>query len=242
MKNTFKTGVKLSGSIIVAALLSFFLCISLNVICTALFTEYTGYDAYGYKNENEEAKLLYTHNYADGDDTKKAEYEEQGYKIIEHKNRSVLSGSEKTAFLVITQVLSFITVLSFASGSVYKQGFKDSNLVRVGHIKKDVLKGLKIGFTANIPFFVLYVITVIMALGTAGGFRTVWYAFLNSHFYSIILWICGGSETVAELGVLKFVLLFAVQLIVPLISATAYVLGFKEINLFEKIIYKKAGK
>ncbi len=242
MENTFKSGLKLSGSIIVAAVLSFFLCISINVICTALLTQYTGYDAYGYTDQDEEAKLLYTHNYADGDDTQKAEYEKQGYKIIEHKNRSTLSGSKKTVFLVTTQVLSLIIVFSFASSSVYKQGFKDSNLVRIGHIKKDKLKGFKIGLTANIPFFALYAVILALALGVAPQFRTVWYAFLNSHYYSIIIWISGSADTLSKLGLWQMILLFALQFTIPLISGVAYMLGFKEINVFEKIIYKKAEK
>ena len=240
MKNTFKMGLSLSVSIIVAAVLSFFLCISINVIFTAVFTEYIGYDAYGYINEDDDAVLLYTHNYDDGDDTKRSEYEEQGYTIVEHKNRSTLSGAPKTSCLILTQAISLIMVFSFASSSVYKQGFKDSNLVRTGHIKKDVLKGLKIGIIGNIPFFVLFVLLILLALGLAPNFRTVWYALLNSHYYSAILLVIGGADTAASLNILQFVLLFIIQLIVPAISGVAYILGFKEINIFEKLVYKKS--
>ena len=44
--NIFKSGVRLSGSIIVAAVLGFFLCISMNVIFTGLFTKDIGYNAF----------------------------------------------------------------------------------------------------------------------------------------------------------------------------------------------------
>lgn len=244
--SSFKMGAKLSGGIIMAAVLSFFLCISINVICTGIFTKYIGYNAYVYTEEGDEPidEYQYLYNDTDGDgkdngtDTKKADYEEQGYTVTTYKVRSNLEGSGKAVFLSVTQVLNLILIISFASGSVYKQGFKDANLVRTGHIKPDSLKGFKIGAVANIPFFALFVLIAVLTAVTP-NFRTVWYAFLNSHFYSVILWISGSADVISKLGVLQFVLLFAVQLIVPVISGVAYILGLKEINFSDKILYKK---
>ena len=47
----FKNGIKLCGSLIVAAIISVFLCFSINVICSALFTAEIGYNAYVYKDK-----------------------------------------------------------------------------------------------------------------------------------------------------------------------------------------------
>lgn len=244
--SVFKSGARLSGGIIMAAMLGFFLCISINVICTALFTDYIGYNAYVYTEDSDKAiaeyQYLYTDNDGDGKDdgtdTKKAEYEEQGYTVTTYKVRSTLEGAGKSVFLGITQVLNLILLISFASSSVYKQGFKDANLVRTGHLKSDSLKGFKIGAVANIPFFVLFAVMVVFTV-TTPNFRTVWYAFLNSQFYPIILQISGGADIVSKLSILQLLLLFVLQLIVPVISGIAYILGFKEINFSDKIVYKK---
>ena len=83
---------------------------------------------------------------------------------------------------------------------------------------------------------------IVLAAGTAPGFRTVWYAFLSGHFYSLIMWIAGGSQMVGEMGAIQLVLLALIQFIVPVISGVAYILGFKEINLAEKLVYKKEVK
>lgn len=239
----FKNGMKLSGSIIIAAVISFFLCISLNVICTALFTEFTGYRGYVYENEtSEEVIAEYEYNYSDGTDTKKAEYEAEGYTVTTVKMRSSLTGSGKVVFLVLTQLLSLIMIVAFASTTAYKQGFKDSNLVNIGHIKRDNLKGLKIGLVGNAPFYALFVLIVVMSLGLAPDFLTVWYAFLNSHFYSFIMLVTNGAQTVSQLVAWQYVLLLLLQFIVPAVSTVAYILGVKEINLSEKIVYKKEGK
>ncbi len=242
----FKSGAKLSGSIIAAAVLSLFLCISINVICVAAFTDYIGYNAYVYTEDSDEPidEYQYLYDDTDGDgkdngtDTKKAEYEEQGYIVTTYKVRSVLEGTGRTVFLSITQVLNMIIIISFASSSVYKQGFKDANLVRTGHQKGDNLKGFKTGLIANIPFFALFALFVALSVAVP-NFRTVWYAFLNSHYYPFILWISGSADVVSKLNILQFALLFAIQLIVPVVSGVAYILGFKEINFTDKLVYKK---
>lgn len=245
----FKSGTKLSGSIIMAAVIGFFLCISIGVICSAIFTKNIGYDAYVYTQDGTDpiAKYQYLYTDTDGDgkddgtDTQKAEYEKQGYVVTTYQTRSILEGSNKAVFLGLTQVLNFILVISFASSSVYKQGFKDANLVRTGHKKLDNLRGFKLGAVANIPFFALFVLMIVLTI-TTPNFRTIWYAYLNSHFYSIILWISGSADVISKFSILQFVLLFLVQLIVPVISGVAYILGFKEINLTDKLVYKKEVK
>ncbi len=244
--SSFKMGAKLSGGIIMAAVLSFFLCISINVICTGIFTKYIGYNAYVYTEEGDEPideyQYLYTDTDGDGEDegsdTKKTEYENQGYTVTTYKVRSTLDGAGKSVFLVVTQILNIILVISFASSSVYKQGFKDENLAKTGHIKKDVARGFKIGAVANIPFFAMFVLMLVLEFVTP-DFRTTWYAFFNSHFYPAILWIAGDADVISKLSVLQLVGLFALQLVVPIISGIAYILGYKEINLTDKLVYKK---
>ena len=246
--NTFKNGIKLCGSLIIAAVISVFLCFSMNVIFSALFTTETGYAAYVYETPEStepisQYEYFYTDNNGDGKDdgtdTKMKEYEDKGYIVTTVKQRTSLAGTGKAIFLAATQILSMIMVIAFASNSPYKQGFKDSNLVNIGHIKRDILKGLKIGLIGNIPFLLLSILMIVLASGTAPAFRTVWYAFLSGHFYSLITWITDGVVTIAEIGTAQHILLILIQFIVPVISCVAYILGFKGINLAEKIVYKK---
>lgn len=245
--NIFKSGAKLSGNIIVAAVLGFFLCISMNVIFTGIFTKDIGYNAYVFEADSDDhiAEYKYYYNDTDGDgkdngtDTKKSEYEEQGYTVTTYKIRSVLSGSGKATFLVLTQLINLMITVSFVGSYTYKRGFKDSNLVRIGNIRADIFKGFKIGLVANIPFFLIFALTVAAAIGLAPNFRTAWYALLNSQYYSLILWISGKADVVSKLNAVQVVLLLLLQLVVPIISGTAYVMGFKEIKISDKLVYKK---
>ncbi len=243
----FKSGAKLSVNIVVAAIVSFFLCISIDVIFTGLFTDYIGYNAYVYTEDGDTpiAEYQYLYDDTDGDgvdngtDLKKQEYEQQGYVVSVYKVRSTLDGAAKTAYLTVSQVISFIMLLSFASSGLYKRGFKDANLCRTGNLKADYLKGFKTGLIANIPFFALFVLIVVFAFGILPDFKTAWYALLNGHFYSLVLWIADSTDTVSKLNVLQFVLLLALQFTVPIISGVAYILGFKEISFADKLLYKK---
>ena len=242
-----KLGFKTMSSIIIAAIISFFLCISVLNICSAMFTSEIGYDAFVYENETAENTIAkYTYYYTDkngdgvdeGKDTQKQEYEDKGYVVVTAKIRTELKGSGKAIFYGATQILSAIMVVAFASSGAYKQGFKDSNLVKIGHAKKDNLKGFKIGLIANIPFFILFVVAIVKA----SVFRATLYAFLNSHYYAFVMTIIGGKANLADVGAVQYVLLGLLQLIVPIISGFAYILGLKEINLGEKIVYKKEVK
>ncbi len=246
--NTFKNGIKLSGSLIVAAVMSIFLCISINVICSAVFTVETGYKAYVYETKESTTPIAeYEYKYTDedadgkddGTDTKRKEYEDSGKFVSVVKLRSTLEGTGKAVFLVLTQIFASIMVIAFASNAPYKQGFKDSNMVKTGHMSSDLFKGFKIGLIGNIPFFVLTLLVIIMAYGMAPSFKTVWYAFLSGHFYSFIILISKGVQTVSEMGIMQLILLALIQFVVPVISGVSYILGFKGINIAEKIVYKK---
>lgn len=231
----FKNSRKLFGSLVVASIFSFFLCISINVICTAVFTKESGYFANVYAEDSvqgDDPVEQYTYNFADGEDEKLKQYEADGYIVEKTAMRSVLSGKGYWIFIISSQAVSLIMVLSFAASQNYKQGFADANLVRTGHKKRDILKGLKIGSLANVPFFAMFALLIIMALGLAPQFKTSFYGILNGYFYPVILVIAKSADVVSRLNFGRFALLFALQLIVPAVSQAAYMLGYydKEIK------------
>ena len=78
MKENFKTGAKLFLKLIVVNIMCFFVVMSFSVLSTAAFTKNVGYKAYGTSSDSSEPQELYTYYYAEGEDTKKAEYEGQG--------------------------------------------------------------------------------------------------------------------------------------------------------------------
>ncbi len=237
MKENIINGLKLFLKIIVVNIMCFFVVMSFSVLITAVSTKNIGYTAFGTTSDSSEVTELYTYYYEDGEDTKKAEYTEQGYTVTERSLRSQMSSGGTAAFLIISQIFCLLILFSFIYPNIWHIGTKDSNLVRFKHKKEDKLKGLKIGLVAAAPFY-LFLILIAAAKFLMPSFPMVLYKFLNSAFYSFIDIIC-GTATAGSLAPWRLALLFVLPLIIPLISGVAYLLGYKNISVGEKFVYKK---
>lgn len=242
MKQIFGQGAKLFARTLVVVLMSFFICVSISVLCTAAFTERMGYEVYGYLENEEDSVHLYTHYLKDGEDTQMQKYEEEGYTLKSADLRTSLSKKGNIIFLTATQLCALTLLLTFVYPSLWNLGAKDSNLVRFKHQQEDPLKGLKIGLVSQIPAFLLWLGTLICALGANKTLPLALYRFINCHYYSFIQVIFGTDKTVGDLGVLQFVLLFLLLGIVPVAAHIGYLLGYKDFSISEKIIYKNVRK
>ena len=239
MKEILQNGAKLFLRTIIVNIMCFFVVMSFSVLATAAFTKNIGYKAYGTLGDSSTTEELYTYYYDDGDDLKKQEYEDKGYKITESSVRSTLSGKGETVFLVVSQIFCVLILISFVYPGMWQLGTKDSNLVKFKHKKEDRLKGFKIGAVAVIPAYLLLIFLVVAKAGAVPDFPVVLYKFLNSSLYSLIEVILGSAVKVGELAVWRLILLFVLPLIVPAVSGIAYILGFKNFSIGEKLVYKK---
>lgn len=239
MKEILKGGGKLFLKIAVTNFMCIFLVLSFSVISTAAFTENIGYIAYGTVDESAESEELYTYYYKDGDDTKKAEYEEKGYTISTASIRSELSKSGRIFFLVISQIFTFSLLCGFIYPNFWHSGTNDSNLVKFKHKNEDKLIGFKTGAIATIPNYLLLIYLIIAKFAALPSFSLTIYKFLNSSVYSFIEIILGGAFSVSELSLWRFILLFLLPLVIPAIAGVSYILGYKNISIGEKLVYKK---
>ncbi len=242
MKEIFKMGLGLYGKLIVINIMCFFLAISMSVLATAVFTEDIGYTALIYNAETEELVTQYDYYYADGDDTKLAEYETDEYIVNKSTKKSELTKGENTAFYFITQLFCMIMLIMFIYPNLWDRGTRDNNLVSFGHAAEDKLKGLKVGLIAIIPaviFFIFLFVTKsnLMAKLPVGILRLIF-----SSTYSLNYLICGNTMTVGELSYIQLIFMMLLNLLVPAIAFASYILGYKNISIGEKLVYKKNKK
>ena len=239
MKVIIKSGSKLFLKTVVVNIMCFFIVISFSVLATAAFTKNIGYKAYGTSSDTSSQTELYTYYYEDGEDTYKSAYEEQGYTVSTASIRSQISGTGNVVFLTVSQIFCLLILISFIYPNLWHDGTNDSNLVRFKHKKEDKHKGFKIGAVAVIPNYLFLIFLVIAKLGAVPSFPMALYKFLNSAFYSFIQIIAGSAVTVADLEVRSLILLFILPLIIPVTAGAAYILGYKNISIGEKMVYKK---
>lgn len=239
MKEILKGGGKLFLKTIAINLMCFFIVVSFSVLSTAAFTKNIGYTAYGTTSDSSEPIKLYTYYFEDGEDTQKSDYEEEGYTVSTNSIRSVLSNSGKAFFLIISQVFAFLLLCGFIYPEIWHNGTTDSNLVKFKHKNEDKFKGFKIGAVAAVPNYLFLVFLVIANLGVFPSFPVALYKFLNSSVYSFIDVIVGSAVAVSEIAVWRLALLFLLPLIIPAVSGVSYLLGYKNISVGEKFVYKK---
>ncbi len=235
MKDLLIKALKLYGLTFVAGFMCFVMVITFNVIGTSFFAEDIGYKMYG-SLEKGESEYLYTHYNQDGEDKLKEEYEKKGYELVEYSIPSEIPLS----WQLLSQFCLLIMMGIFIYNFLWKLGFKDNNSVRLGLVKEDKLKGLKIGAISTVPPIILLTVLAIGKASFAKGFSFALYGLLNSHIYYAVMLIAGGNPGVfGSLHIWQIICYYGLLLFVPIIAAVSYLLGYKSIIISEKLIYKK---
>ena len=238
MKEYLKLGLGIFGKLFILGIMCLFLSVSFSVLASAAFTQNIGYVAYGAKGD-EAPTELYTHYLKDGEDTKLAEYEKEGYVITKKGIRSELAGAGKTVFYVLTQASCYFMLCAFLYPKLWERGTRDSNLVQFKHCREDKLKGLKAGIIAVIPATVFTLFLAVTSSGISKNFPIVIYKFLQAFNFNVIDAIVGKAGAFGELSAIKLIALILLQTIVPAVTFVSYYLGYKNISLSEKLVYKK---
>ena len=239
MKELLKNGGSLFLKTIIVNIMCFFVVISFSVLTTAVFSKNIGYTAYGTTSTSSEQTELYKYYYEDGDDTQRQAYEEQGYDIVTSTIRSEISGTGTVVFLTVSQIFCTLILISFIYPKIWQLGTHDSNLVRFKHKKEDKLKGFKIGALAVIPHYIFLLFLAAAKYGVMPSFPMALYKFLNSSFYSFIDIIVSGTVAVSDLALWRLLLLFILPLLIPAVAGAAYLLGYNNFSIGEKLVYKK---
>lgn len=236
LKNSAKLYLRLVG----INLMCFFLALSFSFFAASVFAEKTGYVAYGVLEEGGKQEKLYTYLNTDGEDTQKAEYEAKGYRITTVDTRKVTETGNVINLLLI-QTFSFAVVMAFLYPSLRKLGVSDANMVKFEGQREDKLKGLKIGLLANVPAFVFLCYFAVTKSGLTKTVPSALFKYTHCYLYSLIEWITRDAKFGA-LGTGKFLLLFLLLAILPLISTASYYLGYSGIEIGDKLMFSGKSK
>ncbi len=239
----FKNGGKLIVKYLVVLIMSFMVFMSFIAIFSLAGTEIIGYDAWLTNDESGESEKVYTHYFADGEDTKKDDYKDkEGFTIRTTDIRSDFEGGAYIAAFSLAQVTCLILYVLMVPYQLYFIGDRDANRVSTGRMKEDKLKGIKISLIGSAVQILSFVLLVLNKFGVMSDGGLALYRFLNYHTYGYSRLIFGETMKCAEIGWGGIIL--AVMPIVLAVSAGEifYILGYKRINLVEKLVYKKSNK
>lgn len=131
----------------------------------------------------------------------------------------------KIAFTLVSVLLLLWMIYSTA----WNEGYRDPNRVKYGHMRQFLPKGLVAGCMAEVP---LALVTLLFAVNLSTRWDNVWirlvyffchipYVFIINHFHTAI-W-----------------LLAVLVLPVPVFAAAGYVMGYRQILLLGRLVYKR---
>ena len=150
---------------------------------------------------------------------------------------SVILQKIPSLWYALSQTFSFLIFASMQYSSFWAMGDTDNNKVAYNHMTEDKLKGLKAGLLASIPYLLLYIALLLGKLGVIPNIIMYIYRFANASFMPILLKLLPNFPVVG-LSPFRFLGVFALLLVLPLVCEFGYILGYKRISITEKIIYK----
>lgn len=156
----------------------------------------------------------------------------------------VVPGWAVTTGNVVSLLLQGMLLIAFVYGDLWRQGDKDANAVHFGRMEEDRLRGLKVGLIAAIPSVLSFVVLVAeKLLGFFPAYAGL-YRLFHLSLYPIIVWAFGANVTATAAGIGWGGILLAglPVLVVPVVALLAYELGYRQIILTEKLVYKNKKK
>lgn len=236
--------LKKSGGVLARAIFATFMALIVHIsfifIGEAALTHAVGYSVYILNEETNQQELLYTHYYADSEeDTRLAELDANETPYLKYKETTELSTLEKGIIATVSQLFCIGIIISFIYIFVWHIGNKDLNAVKFERMQFDKYKGLKIGLIASIPFDFVYLLLLLGALNILPGSIIFVYRLAFGFVYPITSLIIGSPLLANELSVVQLLLLSLMMLIIPLICHFSYIIGYKDISIKNKLVYKE---
>ena len=219
--------------IIFASVLSLILYFSLGVLSTGIFAEKVGYVVYNENGEQIE-KVMVEDGYVP--DQEITVQEGQSYTVL----REIRSKTTVIICDCINLILMLVMLASFVYSQLWLYGTKDDNRVASKRKAEDKWRGVKIAALANVPDILLFLLVILAKCGLFKNWPLAVYRFANIPFIPYLNWIVDTSVgDMAAISVGSLLAMGVILLYVPAVGGIAYLLGYKQISLTERITYKK---
>ena len=231
-----KLAVQVYLKTIVAAIMSLIVYISLSVVIIGMNTHTIGYRIYEMVDGEQ---VLIEEKYFD-DTVTSAPPGEEG-QLVE----GIMSEPPAAAMIllnVLSEVIMLIMLAIFIFTPVQEKGQRDLTQVKYRKGKEDKLCGLKIGLLAGIPAFAAYLLLIVAKLTGLMPWYLLAYRYINICFLPIINAVAGTAVASADISWLALLVFLLLQAYIPLVCHVAYTIGYKQIDVTGKLVYKKSSK
>ena len=236
--SNLKTGGNLLLRHILCIIMSFIIFLSFSAVFTLSSTEEIGYHAYAPDSATGTSELLYTHYFADGEDTKKAAYEALGIKLVTAPLRSTLAGTDAAVCFALAQVICLLLYGATVLHKLYRLG-----LDACGTGSQDFHKGIVLSLFSAGPALVSWLMLIAAKAGSNAAGLSI-YRYVNYHLYGLQRLILGTGNDPAAISWLRVSLATFPSVMALVCGSISYAIGAKGLHpvkwLLHKLKYKGA--
>lgn len=137
--------------------------------------------------------------------------------------------------VILAQIFSLAIFLVLPYLRLYDIGFNDCNRINYGHIRRDEMKGLKIGCLVALPYAVCGILLLLSYFGAfTPNYQSV-YRMINSPYFSLNQMILPPTLTIREQSLFAVVISVLTVLTEPVVYALGYRMGLARISFFEEM-------
>lgn len=235
-----KQGFSVFGRYLICIVMCFFVTFSFIAMFSMFTLEMVGYEAAIFETEESEEPIeQYIHYYSDGEDAKKTAAEAKKQIVVTREIAGDFEGAPYIASHVISQTVALVLFFAIVPSSLNKLGRNDLNAVNCGRAEEDKMKGFKAGLIPTAFGFASWICLLLSKLGLMNAGLSI-YSFANYHFFGYQKLIFGTASTASQIS-WGGIYLALLPVVLTLAACTvAYILGYKDISLYEKTVYKKA--
>ncbi len=231
-----KTSANVWLRLVFASIMCFIVWGSMVAMGLGFFGEVTGYEIYAYDENGENPQLVTSHTYAEGED-RSAKVETKDNEVLTYSR--AMAPQAEAVIGIISSVFTLLIFGLFPYNILWSMGSHDDNYVQLGRMDKDIYFGLKVGVIASIPSAALYLLLILGKFGAFPGVILKWHRLLNTPFIPYIDAVEMGANTAPELSIGSLLAAGATLLFVPFVCWLGYYLGYRQISIREKLVYKK---
>lgn len=136
------------------------------------------------------------------------------------------------------------------SGSAWQEGNRDLNRVHFKRMEPDLSRGFRLGLLASIPLFILAAAVLGFKIAEIAGAAITdtvsiavmaVYRMLNPHIMLLMNLIL-DTGTLKSVDLWQVILVCLMSFVTPLCTASGYLLGYKDIVLMDRMVYKNQKK
>lgn len=237
--SVLKTAITVWLRLLFASLMCFIVWVSIDAMGLSFLGDVTGYEIYAYDENGENPQLVVSHTYAEGEDRSQEIEVEDNQALIYLRT---MSPAEDAAIGILSSVFTLLIFALFPYNVLWNMGSHDENYVQLGRMEKDIHFGLKVGAVASTPSAVMYLLLILGKLGVVSGVILKWHRLINTPFIPYIDAVEMGANTATELSIGSLLAVGATLLFVPFVCWLGYYLGYRQISIREKMVYKKPAK